>query len=49
MSAKVGELALYQDGERAFSTARLSMGSGTSGKLVAEVKQCLQSAAKGQN
>jgi MinD superfamily P-loop ATPase len=39
-----GELMLYAD-ETVFSTARLKMGSGTSGKLVAEVKKQMQSAA----
>lgn len=36
-----GELQLYND-EIVFSTARLKMGSGTSGKLVTEVKKQLQ-------
>lgn len=43
--AKAGELALYQDEDSVFSTARLSMGSGTSGKLVTEVKKQMASAA----
>ncbi len=38
-----GELYLYE-GERVFSTARLSMGSGNSGKLVTAVKQQLYAA-----
>lgn len=37
-----GELTLYQDDNRVFSTARLNIGSGTSGKLVSEVKKQLQ-------
>lgn len=37
-----GELMLYTD-EALFSTARLRMGSGTSGKLVTEVKKQMQS------
>ena len=41
--AVAGELMLYTDGERAFSTAKLKMGSGTSGKLVAEVKNKMKS------
>ncbi|TFZ41676.1 ATPase [Soehngenia longivitae] len=41
--AVAGELMLYFDGERAFSTAKLKMGSGTSGKLVAEVKNKMKS------
>ena len=36
--AVAGELMLYSDGERVFSTAQLKMGSGTSGMLVTEVK-----------
>ena len=40
-----GELMLYSDGERAFSTAQLKMGSGTSGKLVTEVKKQMMAAA----
>ncbi|MEA4932861.1 MAG: ATP-binding protein [Lawsonibacter sp.] len=44
--AKVGELALYRDKNRVFSTARLSTGSGTSGKLVTEVKKRMVSAAE---
>lgn len=42
--ARAGELALYQDGGVVFSTAKLSMGSGTSGKLVTEVKKRMTSA-----
>lgn len=38
-----GELMLYADGEKVFSTARLNMGSGTSGMLVTEVKKRMQS------
>lgn len=40
--AAAGELILYRNGA-VFSTARLNMGSGTSGKLVAEVKQQMYS------
>ena len=40
-----GELMLYVNDERAFSTAQLKMGSGTSGKLVAEVKKQMKSVA----
>jgi len=40
--AVVGELMLYRD-DAVFSTAQLKMGSGTSGKLVTEVKQQLNS------
>ena len=38
-----GELMLYQE-ERVFSTAKLKMGRGTSGKLVTEVKNELENA-----
>lgn len=37
-----GELALYQEEERLFSTAKLKMGRGNSGKLVTEVKKQLE-------
>ena len=40
-----GELMLYSDQRIAFSTAQLKMGSGTSGKLVSEVKKQMKSAA----
>jgi MinD superfamily P-loop ATPase len=43
-AAVAGELMLYQD-EAVFSTAQLKMGSGTSGKLVTEVKKQLNSVA----
>ncbi|NLL94716.1 MAG: 4Fe-4S binding protein [Thermoplasmatales archaeon] len=43
--AVAGDLMLYADGRRAFSTARLRMGSGTSGKLVTEVKKRMDGAA----
>lgn len=36
-----GDLLLYQDDDRTFSTARLRIGAGTSGKLVAAVKEQL--------
>lgn len=41
-----GELTLYSDDEKAFSTAQLKMGSGNSGLLVTEVKKQMKSAAK---
>ena len=37
--AVAGELMLYSDREKVFSTAQLKMGSGTSGMLVTEVKK----------
>ncbi|PKM73547.1 MAG: ATPase [Firmicutes bacterium HGW-Firmicutes-16] len=37
--AKAGELMLFNDDDRVFSTAQLKMGSGHSGKLVTEVKR----------
>lgn len=43
--AVAGELILYSDKDYVFSTARLKMGSGTSGLLVSEVKKQLISAA----
>ncbi len=43
--AVAGDLMLYTDGRRAFSTAQLRMGSGTSGKLVTEVKRRMFEAA----
>ena len=39
--AVAGELMLYSDEEKAFSTAQLKMGSGAPGKLVTAVKQTL--------
>lgn len=39
--AVTGELQTYKDDNRIFSTARLKMGSGNSGKLVTEVKKQL--------
>jgi len=42
--AVAGELMLYSDEGRIFSTAQLKMGSGTSGMLVAEVKKQMRSA-----
>ena len=44
MPAVAGELMLYSDGEKVFSTAQLKMGSGTSGMLVTEVKKQMKSA-----
>lgn len=41
--AAAGELMLYADNGRVFSTAQLKMGSGTSGKLVTEVKKQMKS------
>jgi len=38
-----GELMLYSDEEKVFSTAQLKMGSGTSGMLVSEVKKQMKS------
>lgn len=43
--AVAGELMLYADEEKVFSTAQLKMGSGTSGMLVTEVKKQMKSAA----
>lgn len=43
--AKAGELMLYREEGKVFSTAQLKMGSGTSGKLVAEVKKQMKAAA----
>lgn len=40
-----GELTLYSDVKKVFSTAQLKMGSGTSGLLVTEVKKQMKSAA----
>ena len=42
--AVAGELMLYQD-KAVFSTAQIKMGSGTTGKLVSEVKKALKIAA----
>lgn len=44
---KAGELMLYCCADTIFSTARLKMGSGTSGMLVTEVKKQMNNAAKG--
>ena len=43
--AVAGELMLYANERKVFSTAQLKMGSGTSGMLVAEVKKQMKSAA----
>jgi MinD superfamily P-loop ATPase len=43
--AVAGELMLYSDGEKVFSTAQLKMGSGTSGMLVTEVKKQMKATA----
>lgn len=44
--AVAGELMLYADDNKVFSTAQLKMGSGTSGKLVTEVKKQMKAAAR---
>jgi len=44
--AVAGELMLYTDDNKVFSTAQLKMGSGTSGKLVTEVKKQIKTAAR---
>lgn len=46
--AVAGELMLYLDDEKVFSTAQLKMGSGTSGLLVTEVKEQMKSSAQPQ-
>lgn len=43
--AIAGELMLYADNNNVFSTAQLKMGSGTSGKLVTEVKKQMRTMA----
>jgi MinD superfamily P-loop ATPase len=43
--AAAGTLMLYTGGDQVFSTAELKMGSGTSGKLVTEVKKQLKDVA----
>ena len=43
--AVAGELMLYANGGKIFSTAQLKMGCGTSGMLVTEVKKQMKSAA----
>ena len=43
--AVAGELMLYADNNKVFSTAQLKMGSGTSGKLVTEVKKQMKTVA----
>ncbi len=45
--ATAGELMLYTNKDRVFSTAQLKMGSGTSGMLVTEVKKQMKSAVDG--
>lgn len=40
-----GEMQLYQDAKKIFSTAQLKMGSGNSGKLVTQVKKRMRRAA----
>jgi MinD superfamily P-loop ATPase len=44
--AVAGELMLYENDDTVFSTAKLKMGSGTSGMLVTEVKNQMKEAAK---
>jgi len=46
--AVAGELMLYTDTDKVFSTAQLKMGSGNSGMLVTEVKRQMQDAAPDQ-
>jgi MinD superfamily P-loop ATPase len=46
MPFKSGELKLYNNNGSTFSTAKLKMGSGTTGKLVTEVKKQLINAAR---
>ena len=41
-----GELILYEDNIKVFSTAKLKMGSGTSGKLVSQVKNQVKESDK---
>lgn len=41
-----GEMQLYQEGHRVFSTAQLKMGSGNSGMLVTQVKKRMRRTAK---
>ncbi len=43
--AVAGELMLYHENKQTFSTAKLKMGSGTSGKLVTAVKRALPNEA----
>ena len=43
--AVAGDLMLYSDGEKVFSTGQLKMGSGTSGLLVTEVKKQMKAVA----
>lgn len=43
---KAGELMLYKNDGRVFSTAQLKMGSGTTGMLVTEVKKQMKNEAK---
>ena len=44
-ASPAGALMLYADSNKVFSTAQLKMGSGTSGKLVTEVKKQLKTSA----
>ena len=44
-TAKAGDLRLFKNENRVFSTAELKMGNGTSGKLVTEVKKQLRNNA----
>ncbi len=48
-ASRAGELTLYKDEKRVFSTAKLNMGSGTSGKLVTEVKKQMKAEAQDVN
>ncbi len=45
-TAKAGDLRLFTNEDKVFSTAELKMGNGTSGKLVTEVKKQLRNNAK---
>lgn len=44
--SQAGELILYKDNGKVFSTAKLKMGSGTSGMLVSEVKKKMNEEAQ---
>ena len=46
---KSGELVLYKSDDSTFSTAQLKMGSGTTGKLVTEVKKRLISSTQNED
>ena len=44
--SQAGEMQLYADGEKIFSTAQLKMGSGNSGMLVTQVKKRMRTGVK---